>query len=258
MPRGGGAQARRRAPETTASCPSLLKDDAPVNVNADRLSYAGAGGAATYIGNAALWQGSDTSIRADELRLDQSKGDLTASGAARSIARCWGAKPSVGRADEIRYEDAKRVIVYESVKPAPAAGPGGRQGRRPHPLRLRAGAAARAAARSRGAGAAGAPAACRWRRAGADAGLRSGPQGELRAWRIEMALTPDAGKADRLEAFDDVNLRVDQRRANGERLTYFAEDERYVMTGSAAAPVCVVDPDRATTGKTLVFYRFGR
>jgi lipopolysaccharide export system protein LptA len=50
-------------------------------------------------------------------------------------------------------------------------------------------------------------------------------------------------------------LRVDQRRANGDRLTYFAEDERYVMTGSAAAPVCVANPDRATTGKTLVFYR---
>jgi len=82
-----------------------------------------------------------------------------------------------------------------------------------------------------------------------------GPQGELRAWRVEMVLTPDAGKADRLEAYDEVNLRVETRRATGDRLTYFAEDERYVMTGSASAPVCVVDPSRATTGKTLVFYR---
>jgi lipopolysaccharide export system protein LptA len=83
----------------------------------------------------------------------------------------------------------------------------------------------------------------------------SGPQGELRAWRIEMALSADAGKAERLEAYDDVNLRVEMKRATGERLTYFAEDERYVMTGSAVSPVCVVDPSRASTGNTLVFYR---
>jgi lipopolysaccharide export system protein LptA len=70
-----------------------------------------------------------------------------------------------------------------------------------------------------------------------------------------MALTADAGKADRLEAYDDVKLRVEQKRATGDRLTYFAADERYVMTGTAVAPVCVVDPNRATTGKTLVFYR---
>jgi lipopolysaccharide export system protein LptA len=82
-----------------------------------------------------------------------------------------------------------------------------------------------------------------------------GPQGELQAWRIEMVLTDDAGKAERLEAYDEVNLRVDKRRASGDRLTYYAEDERYVITGSAAAPVCVVDPDRASTGRRLVFYR---
>ena len=68
-------------------------------------------------------------------------------------------------------------------------------------------------------------------------------------------LSADAGQDDRLEAYDDVKLQVEMRRANGERLTYFSEDERYVMTGTAVAPVCVVDPNRATTGKTLVFYR---
>ena len=70
-----------------------------------------------------------------------------------------------------------------------------------------------------------------------------------------MLLTADAGKADRLEAYDDVSLSVEMRRATGERLTYFSEDERYVMTGTAVAPVCVVDPNRASTGTTLVFYR---
>jgi lipopolysaccharide export system protein LptA len=82
-----------------------------------------------------------------------------------------------------------------------------------------------------------------------------GPQGELYAWRIEVMLTKDAGKADRMEAYDEVGLRVETRRASSDRLTYFAEDERYVMTGTAIAPVCVVDPNRATTGRTLVFFR---
>jgi LPS export ABC transporter protein LptC len=210
--------------------PGLLKEGAPVNVNADRLGYAGAGGAATYVGSASLWQG-DTSIRADELRLDQSKGDLVASGAARATLMVAG-EASVGRADVIRYEDARHLVTYESLKPRPQA---------------------RGAAPGRGAAARGTPSAA------APAGPRpaylKGPQGELRAWRIEMILTEDAGKADRMEAYDDVSIRVGTKRAIGNRLTYFAEDEHYVMTGTAVAPVCFVDPDRATTGKTLVFYR---
>ena len=262
LPRGGPASAGETARGGDENkLPKLLKDDAPVNVNADCLSYAGAGGAATYVGNATLWQGGETSIRADELRLDQSKGDLTASGAARSTLMLGGT-PSVGRADEIRYEDAKRVIVYESQRPAPLARgrPAGAGRGTPAapavPAPAPVGPPARGRAPAPAPGRATAPAGTRGAATpGPTPAYVSGPQGELRAWRIEMALTPDAGKADRLEAFNEVNLRVDQRRANGERLTYFAEDERYVMTGSAAAPVCVVDPDRATTGKTLVFYR---
>ena len=82
-----------------------------------------------------------------------------------------------------------------------------------------------------------------------------GPQGELRAWRIEVILTADAGKADRMEAYDDVTIQVEMKRGRSDRLTYYAEDERYVMTGSAIAPACAVDPNRASTGRTLVFYR---
>ena len=246
-PRAAAAGETARADDDKDNkLPKLLKEDAPVNINADRLSYAGAGGAATYVGNAALLQG-QTSIRADELRLDQSKGDLIASGSARATLMLAD-KPSVGHADEIRYEDERRVIVYESVRPAPVRGRAAGRGTAAAP------AAPAPAARGRAA----APAAARGGPApapGPRPAYVQGPQGELRAWRIEMTLTSDAGKADRLEAIDDVNLQVDRRRATGDRLTYFAADERYVMTGSAAAPVCVVDPDRATTGKTLVFYR---
>ena len=254
--------ARSDTPESRL--PGLLKENAPVNVNADRLDYAGSGGVATYTGNAALWQG-ETSIRADELRLDQGKGDLLASGAARAALMLAG-KVSMGRGDVIRYEDAKHVVSYESRRPPPARGrgPGRAAGAATPPTPAAPPAATgrspqggtapaapargtRGATAARGGAAAAVP-------AGPTQAYLQGPQGELRAWRIEMVLTTDAGKADRMEAYDDVTLKVEMRRASGDRLTYFAEDERYVMTGTAVAPVCVVDPDRATTGKTLVFY----
>lgn len=263
VPRASAAEARKAAAEDDSKLPGLLKDDAPVNVNADRLSYAGAGGAATYTGNAALWQGTDTSIRADELRLDQSKGDLTATGSARSSLMMEG-KPSNGRADEIRYVDASKVLVFESRRPEPVVRGRGARGTVPSPPPV---AATPPVARGRASAAAprgGTAAGARGRAgqtargavpAGPQPAYVQGPQGELRAWRIEMTLSKDAGKADRLEATSEVNLLVDLRRATGEHLTYYAEDDRYVMTGTAASPVCVVDPDRATTGKTLIFYR---
>jgi lipopolysaccharide export system protein LptA len=222
--------------------PRLLKADAPINVNADRLSYTGAGGTATFLGNAMLWQGA-TSMRADELRLDQEKGDLLASGSARATLFFDG-KQSTGRGDVIRYEDAKRVVSYEARRPPPVARGAGRS-----PAAAPA-APATPAVRGPVRGRSTAPVPVVPMQA-----YLGGPQGELRAWRIETVLSQDAGKADRLEAYDDVTFRVDMKRASGDRLTYFAEDERYVMTGTAVAPVCFGDPSRATTGKTLVFYR---
>jgi len=248
------AKGAAKGDETESKLPALLKENTPINVNADRLSYAGAGGEASFIGNATLLQG-DTSIRADELKLDQGKGDLLASGSARASLMLDG-KSSVGKADVIRYEDAKHVVTYESRKPLPPARGTGRAGA-PAPAPVIP------VAPVTPVGSAGAPGA----RGATSAAARGavpvapqqayllGPQGELRAWRIETALTSDAGKADRLEAYDDVKLKVEQKRASGDRLTYFAADERYVMTGTAVSPVCVVDPNRATTGKTLVFYR---
>ena len=183
LPRGPASAGETARGGDENKLPKLLKDDAPVNVNADRLSYAGAGGAATYVGNATLWQGSETSIRADELRLDQSKGDLTASGAARSTLMLAGT-PSVGRADEIRYEDAKRVIVYESRRPAPLArgrpaGGGTGHTRGACGAGTRTGGAARARPRSGARARAGDRAGWHpWGAvAGADAGLCVGPAG---------------------------------------------------------------------------------
>jgi lipopolysaccharide export system protein LptA len=52
-----------------------------------------------------------------------------------------------------------------------------------------------------------------------------------------------------------VTLKLDSRTATGSRLTYFAPDERYVMTGTGRSPVRIVENCRETTGSTLTFYK---
>jgi LPS export ABC transporter protein LptC len=80
----------------------------------------------------------------------------------------------------------------------------------------------------------------------------NGPQGDLRAVKIEMYLVEGGGSLEKVEAYDQVSLKADARTATGQRMTYFAADERYLMTGS---PVSIVEECRETTGKTLTFYR---
>ena len=83
----------------------------------------------------------------------------------------------------------------------------------------------------------------------------SGPQGDVRADRIEVQLAKGEDRADRLEAYGNVNVRIDTRVATGARLTYFAGDERYVLSGAPNVGVTVVDGCRETTGKTLTFFK---
>ena len=212
-------------PRTQGRLPGLLQQGQAANVSASTLDYQGGAGAAVYSGNATLWQG-ETAIRADVITLDQTRADLVASGAARSniVFETGG---SIGRATEIRYDDAARTITYASTpspKPVapPAAGPVA-----PSPL------APPPAVSSR----------------------LSGPQGDLRASRIDVILAKTASRAERLEAYVEVNVRLETRIATGDRLTYFAEDERYVMTGIATVPVTIVEECRETTGRTVTFFK---
>ncbi|MEI6667350.1 MAG: LPS export ABC transporter periplasmic protein LptC [Acidobacteriota bacterium] len=79
-----------------------------------------------------------------------------------------------------------------------------------------------------------------------------GPQGDLHADRIELFLKPSGAELDRVEAYANVSTRDAARFATGERLTYFADDARYVMLG---APVKVCADSRETTGRTLKFFK---
>ena len=83
----------------------------------------------------------------------------------------------------------------------------------------------------------------------------SGPQGDLRADRIEVILAEKGGHIDRLEAYTNVSLKLTTRTAAGERLTYFSEDERYLMSGAGTKPVKVIEACRETTGRTLTFFK---
>jgi LPS export ABC transporter protein LptC len=83
----------------------------------------------------------------------------------------------------------------------------------------------------------------------------SGSQGDLHADRIDVILAPQGGHIDRLEAYTNVSLKLDKRAATGDRLTYFADDERYLMSGGGTKPVKVVEACKETTGKTLTFFK---
>jgi LPS export ABC transporter protein LptC len=82
----------------------------------------------------------------------------------------------------------------------------------------------------------------------------SGPQGDIRARRIEVVLGQATSSAERLEAYANVSAHIGVRIATGDRLTYFAEDERYVMSGIATIPVTIVEECRETSGRTMTFF----
>jgi lipopolysaccharide export system protein LptA len=218
------------------SMPGLLKQGDAANVNADGLEYTSATGVATYAGSARLFQGA-TSISGNTITVDREKGDLSATGAARSTLDLDSGR-TTGSAEEIRYVDSTRTVTY-SVPPvaptrgrgvvSPGAGPGGRAAAAPVPARAQV----------------------------------KGPQGDLRADRIEIVLARPDNRMDRLEAFKGVRLDLDTKTANGDRLTYDAQNERYVMSGTGAMPVTVVvrtaatatapQSCRETAGRSLTF-----
>jgi LPS export ABC transporter protein LptC len=206
--------------------PGLLKDGDPVGVSAARLDYEGQAGRAVYTGNATLVQG-ETAIRGEVISIDQEKGDLTVTGAARSTLLLDGGRVD-GHADEIRYDEAARQVTYSVAPHAPTTvGSGASTLKAP-------------------------PAAPRGARL-------NGPQGDLRAQRIVIALAREGNQIDRLEGYDHVTMVQGDRRAVGARLTYDAAKESYVMSGRGATPVTIRATIRGscreTTGETLTFFK---
>jgi len=232
------AQARDSSTSGIA-IPGLLKQDQAANINANALDYRGQDGQAVYRGGATLWQGS-TTIRADAISLDQQKSNLVATGSAKSTLELDTGLSS-GSGNEIRYDDQKRLVTYSGAPLPPTT--------------------------ERGAGSAGArigaPSDARRAVPVRDAQL-SGPQGDLRGERIEIALAKEGNKVERLEGYTGVTLKLDKRTAVGSRLTYYASEERYVMSAAGTTRVTVTDVQtapsgavtcRETVGRTLTFYK---
>jgi LPS export ABC transporter protein LptC len=65
-----------------------------------------------------------------------------------------------------------------------------------------------------------------------------GPQGDMRAGRIELYLLPTGDELDHVEAYEQVILVESGRTTTGSRMTYLAADDRYEVTGT---PVTIID-----------------
>ena len=198
--------------------PSMLKQDQPVFVVADALDYDGAHAKGVYTGSALLFQG-DTTIKAPTIVVDDKTGDLIASGGVTSTSILEGTAKAGGQ-------------------PAGGEGGGDRKGERV-PSTATAG---------------------EMTYADADRRLTytvdvhmTGPDGDMKAAKIELYLKPSGDELERLEAYDALTLREQSRTTTGLRMTYTTADEKYIVSGT---PVTIIDQcDRETTGKTLTFVK---
>jgi LPS export ABC transporter protein LptC/lipopolysaccharide transport protein LptA len=186
----------------TARTPALLAADQPVYATGNRLEYDSQTRRATYTGKARLWQGG-TDIKAERVVLDEQRGDLLAAGGVTSnlaLQASGGGTPArgtVGRGQDLRYEDATRTATYSTNAQV------------------------------------------------------SGPEGDLTAQRIALVLAAETRALARIEGDGEVVARVAEREGRGGHLTYHADEERYVMTGT---PVRFTEECRITTGRTLTFF----
>jgi LPS export ABC transporter protein LptC len=217
-PRGAAPQS---SPTQASRMPQLLKPDETVHLSAEALDYQGSAGKATYTGNAVLSQGTSTTIRGTIITLDRGTGDLAATGGAVSRLELDTGR-SIGRAHEIRYDDARRTVAYSAPPVAPRNASG----------------------------------------ATAPPGPRvqvNSPEGDVTAQRIVVLLAKEDSSVDRLEAFSDVRVVVGGRTAAGARLTFHAMDGRYEMESAPGVPVWIADKSNnsctETTGSALTFFK---
>jgi len=102
--------------------PGLLTDKDPVNIISDSLIYDEAARKAEYLGKAKLLQG-QTTIHANALTLDESKGDLTANGKVVTNLVIADTQekpdtkiaPTVARAETFTYSDQTRMATYTTT-----------------------------------------------------------------------------------------------------------------------------------------------
>ncbi len=235
--------------------PSMFAGDQPVNVTAKHLLYNRETGRAEYTGESQLWQG-QTSIKADNITLDEASGNLAASGTVRSVMRMESTEATTGKGKSPQGP-ATAGAAPSTNKPAgkPAA-PGAAPGGAGKPAEVRPAADTIATADDLVYDDA-------QRKATYTKAARVfGEQGDLRGERIELFFDQSGKGLERLEAFEKVRFKLPPRPdgsprwGRGARLSYFALDERYVLNGTPAHVVEQLPGDcRQTTGRALTFFK---
>ncbi|MDO8792997.1 MAG: LptA/OstA family protein [Vicinamibacterales bacterium] len=83
----------------------------------------------------------------------------------------------------------------------------------------------------------------------------SGPQGDLRADRIVLALAAASPALDHMDASGRVVLKVDGRTVTGARLRYGVATDQYDIEGTPGTPVTIAQGCDSTTGRALTWFR---
>jgi LPS export ABC transporter protein LptC len=249
---GAATAAAGQKPANEVKRPAILKDEEPANVTAAHLVYNSETGHANYTGDAWLWQ-AETSIKADAITIDDRSGNLTATGNVRSTMRLEERDDKPGKVG------GKPAVSNGSpAKPVPSAPTA------PGPVAASRGASSGEARRSTLTTATAADLVYDDARHLATYTTNArmvGPEGDLKSDKIELFLDQTGRGLQRLEAYAKVMFLMTtptgaRRRGVGERLTYFANEERYVMSGPVANVTEQTPQEcRETTGRTLTFFR---
>jgi hypothetical protein len=120
MQRCRPSASRPESQQGARNVPKLLKSDAPLRITAPSLEYDSRTGYAEYSGGRVSLQQEKTTMSGDKIVIDQTKGDLSVTGNARSTLMLDN-KVTTGIAHEISYADQKRLISYGSA-PKPKSG----------------------------------------------------------------------------------------------------------------------------------------
>lgn len=217
--------------EASGRSNSLFGGDQPVHIIAERAVLHHATGAATFTGRARLWQGADA-IEAPQIAISQKTRVLTASGPAECGAACVSAtflstpgngrpsaslKPQSTGAPQVYHVTSAKLVYSDAERQASFTG-----------------------------------------------GVTvDGVLGVLKSRQATLVLAqPGAGKTvsgpmsvQQMVAAGAVQLRQPGRIAHGEHLVYTADDGRFVLTGTPAAPPKVSDAEHGTvSGRRLIFY----
>jgi lipopolysaccharide export system protein LptA len=208
-------QQQGRGKDDSVKVPSMLKQDRPVNVKANRLDYDSNSSLATYEGNARLWQeGEDGStIVGDRIVVDDKTGNLhaignvtTSSFMKQADAGATGKPapkpdPTVTQAADMLYVDDKHRATYT----------GGVH--------------------------------------------MNGPDGDMTSDKLDLYFAEEGGDLERAEAEGNVVSKQVNRRAFGKHLSYNAKDEIYTMTGAPAMVYDDTPPNCKVTKAPTVQFR---